>query len=71
MTSSTLLIPSTTSADVRDLEHASLPDDAAEAMNKVGCDVCPHTRASHDVIATRFCSATIKNAIARGCACQS
>ena len=71
MTSSTLLIPITTSADLRDLEHASLLDDAAEAMNKEVCDVCPHPSADHDAIAMRFCSATGDGAIARGCVCQS
>ena len=70
MTSPTLLIPVTTSV-VRDLEQPSLPDDAAEAMNKDACDVCPHPRAGHDAIAARFCSATGRGAIARGCVCQS
>ena len=71
MTSSTLLIPVTTSADVRDLQQASLLDDAAERMNKEACDVCPHPHAVHDAIAARFCSATSNGAIARGCVCQS
>jgi len=69
MTCST--IPITTSADLRDLEHASLLDDAAGAMNKEACDVCPHPHADHDAIAARFCSATGNGAIARGCVCQS
>jgi hypothetical protein len=71
MTSSTVLIPITTSADVRDLEPASLLDDAAEAITKEACDVCPHPHADHDAIAARFCSATGNGAIARGCVCQS
>jgi hypothetical protein len=71
MTSSALLIPITTSADVRELDQASLLDDAAEAMNREACDVCPHPRADHDAIAARFCSATGDGAIARGCVCQS
>jgi hypothetical protein len=71
MTSSTITIPIPTSADVRDLEQASLLDDAAAAMNKEACDVCPHPRADHDAIAARFCSATGNGAIARGCVCPS
>ena len=71
MTSSTLLLPITTSADVRDLEQASLLDDAARPMANETCDVCPHPHANHDAIATRFCSATGDGAIARGCVCQS
>jgi hypothetical protein len=71
MTSSTLLIPITTPADVRDLDQASLVDDAAEAINKKACDSCPHPHASHDAIAARFCSATGNGALVRGCVCQS
>jgi hypothetical protein len=70
MTSSTLLIPVTTSVDVRDLEPAVLPDDASEDLNEA-CDVCPHPHAGHDAIAARFCAATITGAIARGCDCRS
>ncbi len=70
MTSSTLPIPITTSADVGDLEQASLLDDAAEGLTNKVCDVCPHPHADHDAIATRFCSATGDGAIARGCVCQ-
>src|SRR4051812_4799732 len=71
MTSPTLLIPITTSAAVRALEHASLLEDAAETTNKEACEVCPHPPASHDPIAARFCSATRDGHIARGCVCQS
>jgi hypothetical protein len=71
MTSSTLLIPTTTSTDVRGLERASLRGAAAEAMSKEACDVCPHPHADHDAIAARFCSATGNGAIARGCVCRS
>jgi hypothetical protein len=71
MTSPTLPIPITTSAAVRDLEHASSLGDAAETTNMEACDVCPHPRASHDAIAARFCSATGDGHIARGCVCQS
>jgi hypothetical protein len=71
MTSSTLQILNTTSADVRDLGSASFLDDGAEAMTSEACDVCPHPHAGHDAIGTRFCSATRVGAIARGCACRS
>jgi hypothetical protein len=71
MTTPTLVIPVMTSVVVRDLEQAPLPDDAVEVMNKEACDVCPHPRAGHDAIAARFCSATGRGAIARGCVCQS
>jgi hypothetical protein len=71
MTSSTFLLPITTPADVRDLEQASLLDDAPRPMANETCDVCPHPRANHDAIATRFCSATGDGVIARGCVCQS
>jgi hypothetical protein len=71
MTSSTLHIPITTSADVRGLEQASLLDDTAETTAREACVVCPHTPSSHDAIAARFCSATRDGAIVRGCVCQS
>jgi hypothetical protein len=71
MTSSTFVIPSTTSADIRDLERASLLDDAVEGMKEETCGVCPHPHADHDAIAARFCSATRNGAIARGCVCQA
>jgi hypothetical protein len=71
MTSSTLLTPVTTSADLLDFEQSALIDDAPEAVNKEACDVCPHLHANHDAIATRFCSATGNGAITRGCVCQS
>jgi hypothetical protein len=71
MTSSTLQILNTTSADVRDLGSASFLDDGAETMTSEACDVCPHPHAGHDAIGTRFCSATRVGAIARGCVCRS
>ena len=71
MTSSTLYIPITTSADVQDLERGSLLDHAAEATDREACVVCPHKPGSHDAIAARFCSATRDGAIVRGCVCQS
>lgn len=35
------------------------------------CAVCPHRRADHDAIATRFCSATAAGGSTRGCACRT
>jgi hypothetical protein len=71
MTSSTFVSPSTSSADVRDIEGASMLDHAVEDMNERACGVCPHPHAAHDVISARFCSATLINAITRGCICPS
>ena len=34
------------------------------------CDVCPHSLARHDAISSRFCSATLTGALARGCICR-
>lgn len=69
MTSSTTLIPLTTTADLRDLQQTPLLG-AAEAITTEACDVCPHPHAGHDAIAARFCLATGNGAIARGCVCQ-
>jgi hypothetical protein len=33
--------------------------------------VCPHPVARHDAMGLRFCHATLKGAIARGCICRS
>jgi hypothetical protein len=71
MTSPTFVSPSTPPADVRDIEGASMLDNAVEDMNEQACDACPHPHAAHDVISARFCSATLTNAIARGCICPS
>ena len=71
MTSATPMLPMTTSADTRDPLQAWLLDDPAEAMTKEACDVCPHLQADHDAIAARFCSATGRGAIVRGCVCRS
>jgi hypothetical protein len=70
MTSCTLPMPITTSADVRELAQESLIGDAPEGMRQKACDVCPHPHANHDAIAARFCMATGNGAIARGCVCQ-
>lgn len=35
------------------------------------CAVCAHSVESHDVIARRFCAATLAGASHRGCVCAS
>jgi hypothetical protein len=35
----------------------------------VACAVCPHSVESHDMIASRFCKATLASASDRGCVC--
>lgn len=44
----------------------TLPDLAPE--NAV-CDACPHLLAAHDLIGERYCRATVRGALSRGCAC--
>ena len=34
------------------------------------CDACEHSPTDHDAIARRYCTATISNAITRGCICS-
>jgi hypothetical protein len=45
--------------------RASDPDQASAAT----CPACVHLVDTHDVIATRFCAATIARSMDRGCAC--
>jgi hypothetical protein len=45
---------------------APTPTDAAAQV----CDVCNHPDAAHDVIARRYCKATMVNAISRNCICS-
>jgi hypothetical protein len=33
------------------------------------CGVCAHPLSAHDMISTRFCSATAAGALTRGCVC--
>ena len=35
----------------------------------MACAVCPHSVESHDMIATRFCKATLASVSDRGCVC--
>jgi hypothetical protein len=34
------------------------------------CATCPHPQDTHDVIAARYCAATLAMAITRGCVCK-
>jgi hypothetical protein len=46
-------------------------DSAPQPLGGADCAVCPHPVARHDAIGLRFCHATLKGAIARGCICRS
>jgi hypothetical protein len=35
------------------------------------CPACAHPWDAHDVIGTRFCTATVAGALTRGCACRT
>ncbi|MGH4002104.1 MAG: RGCVC family protein [Pseudonocardiaceae bacterium] len=47
------------------------PDDTTDmdTAAEETCLVCAHPWGTHDVISTRFCTATIAGALTRGCAC--
>jgi hypothetical protein len=36
----------------------------------VACAVCPHPMDAHDIIGTRYCSATASGGLDRGCVCN-
>jgi hypothetical protein len=48
------------------------PDSATDmdAAVEETCLACAHPEDAHDVISTRYCTATIAGALTRGCACQ-
>jgi hypothetical protein len=48
-----------------------LADNAPQPLEAADCAVCPHPVARHDSMGLRFCHATLKGAIARGCICRS
>jgi hypothetical protein len=60
-------------ADVRSpAEQAQSRRDATrQSRDDAACDVCPHGVSGHDAIGLRFCRATLKGAITRGCICRS
>jgi hypothetical protein len=63
----------TTTADARSpVERMQeLADNASQPLDGAACAVCPHPVARHDSMGLRFCHATLKGAIARGCICRS
>jgi hypothetical protein len=63
----------TATADVRSpVERMQgLADSAPQPLDGADCGVCPHPVARHDSMGLRFCHATLKGAIARGCICRS
>jgi hypothetical protein len=51
---------------------AAIPEVSAPALDREvagGCPACPHPSAGHDLIATRFCAATVVGKFSRGCVC--
>ena len=48
-----------------------LAHNAPQPPGGAGCAVCPHPVARHDSMGLRFCHATLKGTIARGCICRS
>lgn len=42
----------------------------ADARPAAACDVCAHPAAAHDVIGQRFCDATVRGGLTRGCICR-
>ncbi|MFD1150532.1 RGCVC family protein [Saccharothrix hoggarensis] len=47
----------------------NVPPARADGHGAAACAACPHPRATHDPIATRFCAATTAGNHSRGCAC--
>lgn len=51
----------------KDIVISPMKDKKAEGV----CAVCPHDWVAHDSIGVRYCSATITNALHRGCICKT
>jgi len=49
---------------------ATLSVDEFEGDTSGECMACSHPLSTHDVIAVRFCNATVDHALARGCICH-
>lgn len=50
---------------------APFRDDVAAPVDKtVLCDSCPHPVAAHDRVARRYCDATLRMVLPRGCICR-
>ncbi len=73
MTRSAKASPMTATADVRSpVERMQgLADSAPQPLDGADCAMCPHPVARHDSGGLRFCHATLRGAIARGCICRS
>jgi hypothetical protein len=53
-------------------EVAAPPDAPRANTDEAGrCMACPHPSNTHDVIANRYCDATISHAFTRGCICRT
>jgi hypothetical protein len=48
-----------------------LPEATRRAVGGPSCDACRHPVVDHDAIALRFCRATLRAAIVRGCLCRA
>lgn len=46
-------------------------DSAPQPQAGAVCTACPHPVARHDALGLRFCHATARGAISRGCICRS
>ncbi|WP_419750957.1 RGCVC family protein [Geodermatophilus sp. CPCC 206100] len=49
----------------------ALADTGPQPRDGAMCAVCPHAVARHDSVGLRFCHATLRGSISRGCACRS
>jgi hypothetical protein len=58
-------------ARVRSDREPSSRESTRSDSGIAACEVCPHSWAGHDAISSRFCSATLKGALTRGCVCRS
>jgi|tagenome__1003787_1003787.scaffolds.fasta_scaffold13168789_1 hypothetical protein len=63
----------TATADVRTPAERmqELADSAPQPLDRADCAACPHPVARHDSLGLRFCHATVKGDLARGCICRS
>lgn len=50
-------------------DHHTSQDDPMPDPTPPACAACPHERAAHDRLGTRFCAATTAGDLQRGCIC--
>ena len=43
---------------------------ALTGADESGCPACPHPLSAHDPIGVRFCLATARSSLERGCVCR-